>query len=128
MSARIGAKRVYEPASRADGARILVDRLWPRGVRSKDAPWHEWRKDLAPSDGLRRWYGHDPEKFDEFARRYVIELRAAATRASFRDLVAQWRGRITLLTATADLDRSGARVLASVMRRIDAARRARAAR
>ncbi|HEY6959264.1 MAG TPA: DUF488 family protein [Candidatus Limnocylindria bacterium] len=121
MSTRIAAKRVYEPASRADGTRILVDRLWPRGVRTEDASWQGWRKDLAPSDALRRWYGHDPARFAEFARRYEDELRDPGTRAAVRELLRTRGGRVTLVTATRELDLSGARVLASVMRRVDAA-------
>lgn len=120
MSPRIGAKRVYEPASRADGLRILVDRLWPRGVRKEEARWQEWRKDLAPSDALRRWYGHIPARFSEFARRYAEELRRPATRDALRELLTSHAGRITLVTATRDIDRSGARVLGAMLRRIDA--------
>ena len=69
-------KRVYDPVSEADGHRILVDRLWPRGL-TKDAVHAEWRKDLSPSNELRKWYGHDPEKWDEFRRRYRRELEAS---------------------------------------------------
>jgi DNA-3-methyladenine glycosylase len=69
-------RRVYEPASDEDGYRVLVDRLWPRGVSKVAARLDEWDKDIAPSDDLRRWYGHDPALFDEFARRYRAELDA----------------------------------------------------
>ncbi len=69
-------KRVYEPLSSDDGERILVDRLWPRGL-TKASVHAEWRRDLAPSDALRKWYGHDPEKWDEFRRRYREELEQA---------------------------------------------------
>ncbi len=69
-------KRVYEPASEDDGVRILVDRLWPRGL-TKEAVHAEWRRDLSPSDELRKWYAHDPNKWDEFRRRYRKELEAA---------------------------------------------------
>lgn len=68
-------KRVYEPPARGDGKRILVDRLWPRGLKKEDAKLDEWLKDVAPSDELRKWYGHDPEKWPEFKRRYAAELK-----------------------------------------------------
>ena len=70
-------KRVYEPASKEDGYRILVDRIWPRGFTKERAHVDEWRKDLAPSHTLRKWYAHDPKKWDEFRRRYRAELEAA---------------------------------------------------
>ena len=81
MSTRIVAgnirlKRAYEPASPEDGARILVDRLWPRGVAKADAALDGWMKDIAPSAGLRQWFAHDPARWDEFRRRYAEELRA----------------------------------------------------
>jgi len=69
-------KRVYDPIAKEDGVRILVDRLWPRGL-TKEAVHAEWRRDLAPSDELRKWYAHDPEKWDEFRRRYRKELEAS---------------------------------------------------
>lgn len=68
-------KRVYEPPSPDDGVRILVDRLWPRGLNKKDAGIDYWARDVAPSHELRRWYGHDPEKWQEFQSRYLEELR-----------------------------------------------------
>ena len=70
-------KRVYEPASRADGYRILVDRVWPRGFTKEKARVDEWRKDLGPSDALRKWFAHDPDKWDEFRLRYRAELEKA---------------------------------------------------
>lgn len=69
-------KRVYEPADAEDGRRILIDRLWPRGLTKEKAKLDEWRKDLAPSDALRKWYGHDPDKWEEFRKRYHEELLA----------------------------------------------------
>lgn len=109
-------KHVYEPRASADGRRLLVDRLWPRGLSKERASWDAWRKDLAPSTELRRWYGHDPKRFAEFRRRYTGELRAPGARAALREIVRQ-RGRITLLTATHDLEHSGAAVLAKVASR-----------
>ena len=67
-------KRVYEPASREDGLRVLVDRVWPRGVSKSKAAIDQWMKDVAPSTALRQWFGHDPERWTEFRRRYRAEL------------------------------------------------------
>jgi uncharacterized protein YeaO (DUF488 family) len=111
--AEVRARRVYEEPLPSDGTRVLVDRLWPRGVAKATAHIDEWAKAVAPSDELRRWYGHDPAKFAEFRRRYTGELdepeRAAALR-HLRDLARS--GPLTLLTATKDLDRSQAADLA----------------
>ncbi len=71
-------KRAYEPASPDDGMRILIDRLWPRGVSKAKARLDEWMKDIAPSTGLRQWFGHDPERWTEFRRRYTAELKQHA--------------------------------------------------
>ncbi len=71
---RIGVKRVYDAPAESDGRRILVDRLWPRGVRKEDAVIDEWLKELAPSAELRKWFGHSPERWDEFRKRYHAEL------------------------------------------------------
>jgi uncharacterized protein YeaO (DUF488 family) len=71
----VSIKRVYEPASEDDGYRVLVDRIWPRGVSKQQARLDEWDKDVAPSTELRAWFGHDPAKFQEFRTRYLAELR-----------------------------------------------------
>jgi uncharacterized protein YeaO (DUF488 family) len=71
----IRIKRVYDPPASSDGERILVDRLWPRGMTKEKARIDDWLKDLAPSDGLRKWYGHDPEKWVQFKRKYFQELK-----------------------------------------------------
>lgn len=68
-------KRAYEPASKTDGTRVLIDRLWPRGVKKTDAKIDEWMKDVAPSTGLRKWFGHDPARWPEFQDRYEAEVR-----------------------------------------------------
>ena len=94
----------------ATGYRVLVDRLWPRGISKDRLVMDEWAKDVAPSTDLRRWYGHDPGQFDEFARRYRHELRAPPAAAVVARLAAQ-RGAIVLLTATRDVEHSGAAVL-----------------
>lgn len=67
-------KRVYERSATEDGYRVLVDRLWPRGIRKDELKIDEWCKDIAPSTELRKWFGHDPERFEEFAKRYILEL------------------------------------------------------
>jgi uncharacterized protein YeaO (DUF488 family)/DNA-binding MarR family transcriptional regulator len=103
---RVSVARVYDPPE-TGGRRLLVDRLWPRGLRKEDANF-EWRKDLAPSTELRRWYGHDPARFEEFAMRYAGEL---AERTDELDALADEP--IVLLTATRDLAHSGATVLAA---------------
>lgn len=69
-------KRVHDPAAPADGRRVLVDRVWPRGLKKADAVIDEWRREVAPSSELRRWFGHDPARWDEFVRRYHAELDA----------------------------------------------------
>ena len=109
----VAIKRVYEPATRGDGARILVDRLWPRGLRKVDADIDQWRKDLSPSTALRQFYGHRPDRFAEFARRYRGELRRAVAAAAVSEMVAlNGRRPITFLTASRDLEHSEAAVLA----------------
>lgn len=112
----VAVKRIYEPASRGDGHRVLVDRVWPRGVRRQDAAVDLWLKEVAPSTALRRWYGHDPARFTEFADRYRAELadpdRAQAL-ARLRELAGG--GPLTLLTATRDPALSQAAVLADLL-------------
>ena len=128
MAARqtaIRLKRAYEPATPADGTRILVDRLWPRGVSKETLAVERWMKEIAPSDALRRWFGHDPERWDEFQRRYRAELAKQATLlAELRGLARQ--GTLTLVYAARDDAHNDAVVLRDVlMRRAPAARSAR---
>ena len=114
----VRVRRVYDEPSDADGARVLVDRVWPRGLRKDAAHLDEWAKDAAPSTELRKWYGHDPAKFGEFRRRYLDELSGAAQRKELgriRALAAT--GPVTLLTATRAVDISQAAVLAQVLGR-----------
>jgi uncharacterized protein YeaO (DUF488 family) len=113
MTEQITYRRVYEETSAKDGKRVLVDRVWPRGLRKEDAHLDEWLRDVAPSSELRKWYNHEPSRFTEFRRRYRAELRDAGHREAaghLRDLAA--RDRLTLLTATKDVDHSQAAVLA----------------
>jgi uncharacterized protein YeaO (DUF488 family) len=103
--------RVYDE-HQARGYRVLVDRLWPRGVSKEKAALDEWAKDVAPSDGLRRWYGHEPDKFTEFARRYRAELTASPGKEAVARLRATSKKKtVLLLTATRDVEHSGAAVL-----------------
>jgi uncharacterized protein YeaO (DUF488 family) len=96
--------------------RVLVDRLWPRGVSKADAALDEWAKDAAPSGNLRRWYGHDPKKFEEFSRRYRGELAQPPGSDAIAHLCSLGGNqRVTLLTATRDVSRSGAQVLLDVL-------------
>jgi uncharacterized protein YeaO (DUF488 family) len=117
MGTDIRVKRVYDEADPEDGARVLVDRLWPRGVRKDAARLDEWAKDVAPSTGLRTWYQHDPAKFEEFRRRYTAELAEPGPREAVGRLRAMARSRpVTLLTAVKELDLSQAAVLAGLLR------------
>ncbi len=110
-------RRVYdEEPPVGNGQRVLVDRLWPRGVSKERAALDEWAKDVAPSDGLRRWYGHEPTKFSEFAARYRAELALAPGRDAVDRLRAlAEKSPVTLVTATRDVERSGAAVLLDVL-------------
>ncbi len=110
--------RVHEDSGRRPGEhRVLVDRLWPRGMQKGAVDFDEWAKDAAPSAELRRWYGHDPERFGEFTRRYKAELDHEPGASAVERLrgLARRHGRLVLLTATRDVDHSGAAVLADVL-------------
>ena len=111
--------RVYDDLKGERGEyRILVDRLWPRGVAKQSLRLHAWRKDLAPSTELRRWYGHDPDRFAEFSKRYLLELGDSGSDAVRTALAAsQGNDVLVLLTATKDVEHSGAAVLAGYLRR-----------
>ncbi|MFF4602366.1 DUF488 domain-containing protein [Streptomyces sp. NPDC001339] len=118
MSAQVGirVRRVYEPPEPADGARVLVDRLWPRGLAKADARLSEWCKDVAPSTELRRWYGHRAERFEGFVARYRAELDGEAAQAALERLRGLAReGLLTLLTATKEVPASHAAVLVEVL-------------
>ena len=109
-------KRVYDPAAPADGYRVLIDRLWPRGVSREQAELDEWDRELSPSAELRKWFGHEPSRFEEFRRRYVEELqedrrRIAGLRRRARE------GTLTLVYSARDTEHNDAVVLAEVLRR-----------
>jgi uncharacterized protein YeaO (DUF488 family) len=115
---QVRLRRVYDEPSPEDGTRVLVDRIWPRGLAKAKAGVDEWAKAVAPSTELRRWYGHDPDRFEEFRRRYQAELADPERQAALGHLRELARsGPLTLLTATRDLDRSQAAVLAERLRR-----------
>lgn len=107
-------KRAYEPAAAADGYRILIDRIWPRGVTKDAAHIDEWAKDAAPSTELRKWFGHDPARWSEFRKRYRKELAAHA------EAVAGWRARaarerVTLVYGARDEEHNNAVVLRELL-------------
>jgi len=115
--AQVRLRRVYEAPEPSDGQRVLVDRLWPRGLSKSKAALDEWLKTVAPSDELRRWYGHQPDKFPAFRQRYEQELRSPERSAALDHLRQLARGgTVTLLTATRDIEHSEAAVLAEELR------------
>ena len=121
-------KRTYEPRTRGDGRRILVERLWPRGMKKEALQVHAWIKEVAPSTQLRKWFGHRPERWREFRRRYKKELRANAAAWS-PILDASKRGTVTLLYSAHDLEHNGAVVLREfLMERSGARAKAKAAK
>ena len=107
-------KRVYEPAAPSDGIRVLVDRLWPRGVSKSKAHLDEWMKEIAPSPGLRQWFGHRPERFAEFKKRYAKEIDGNPKLAELRRLGK--RAVVTLLYGARDPEMNQAAVLQSVLK------------
>jgi uncharacterized protein YeaO (DUF488 family) len=113
MSVRL--KRAYEQPASSDGYRVLVDRLWPRGVSREEARLDEWAKELAPSAALRRWFAHDPRRFGEFRRRYTAEL--AAQEEKLGELRRRARnGTLTLVYGARDEEHNDAVVLAELLR------------
>ena len=111
----IRLKRVYEPAAASDGYRVLIDRLWPRGVSRNEARLDDWTREVSPSAELRQWFGHEPSRFDEFRRRYNEELRQQRPRIT--ELRRRARdGTLTLVYAARDSDHNDAVVLAAVLR------------
>ncbi|MEU5467539.1 MULTISPECIES: DUF488 domain-containing protein [Kocuria] len=109
-------KRIYDEPAQNDGTRVLVDRVWPRGIRKADAHLDDWNKEVAPSTELRRWYGHDPEKFEEFSTRYRKELESGEGKEGLQKLRDSVKGkRLTLLTASKAVDISQATVLKTIL-------------
>ena len=113
----IRMQRAYDDLSPDDGTRVLVDRIWPRGLAKATARIDEWAKVVAPSTELRRWYGHDPSRFEEFRHRYQAELAEPERQGAVRHLRELARsGPLTLLTATKDIEHSQAAVLVEYLR------------
>jgi uncharacterized protein YeaO (DUF488 family) len=116
MAAAVRIKRIYEPASPEDGARLLVDRVWPRGITKEAAALTMWIKEVAPSTALRKWFGHDPARWPEFHRRYLDELAANTPAVDrIRDYIEA--GRTTLLCAAHDPAHNNAVALADYLRK-----------
>lgn len=113
----VAVKRVYESVARSDGARVLVDRLWPRGLRKSDAAMHAWLRDLAPSNELRKWYHAQPERWSVFRRRYLKELASPKAEKDLQKLyrLARTRKRLTLLYASRNQTRNNAVVLKDLL-------------
>lgn len=117
----IYVKRVYEPAEPEDGYRVLVDRLWPRGVSKAKAGLDDWAKAIAPSTELRRWYGHDPDKWEEFQVRYERELQTPEAQATLDQLAERAsEGAVTLLYSSRAEDINNATVLQRLLEARDA--------
>lgn len=111
----IRLKRAYDPPARSDGMRVLVDRVWPRGVSKEEAQIDLWAKEIAPSTELRKWFGHDPEKWDEFQRRYAKELKQGPEK--LEPIVEKARaGRVTLVYGTREAEHNNAVALKSYLR------------
>ena len=115
----LSLKRVYEPAEEADGMRVLVDRLWPRGLEKSRAAVDEWLKDVAPSPALRKWFGHDPARWADFQRRYLAELADNSAVDRLRELQRQQQ-HLTLLYGARDAEHNQAVVLRDYLARGDA--------
>jgi len=114
----VRVRRVFDKADDQDGVRVLVDRVWPRGISKAKAALNEWCTDVSPSTKLRKWYSHDPAKFEEFTRRYCAELEDPERAPALQHLRELASGhRLTLLTATKNPDISQAAVLCDLLRR-----------
>jgi uncharacterized protein YeaO (DUF488 family) len=113
MRHAVHTKRIYEPKTAADGLRVLVDRLWPRGVSKAKAALDLWMKEAAPSTELRKWFAHRPDRWDEFQRRYVLELQSTTAIQQLRELCQ--RGPVTLLYGAKDKDHNEAVALAAFL-------------
>lgn len=112
----IQVKRAYDPPAPSDGSRVLVDRIWPRGIAKEDLKIDAWLKDVAPSTGLRKWFGHDPDKWDEFRQRYARELEERQD--AIEQILAKARaGRVTLVFGARDVEHSNAAALKEYLER-----------
>src|SRR5690606_6176945 len=119
MTTHVHIKRSYEAAAASDGYRVLVDRLWPRGIAKQDLPYDEWCKDLAPSPGLRKWFGHKAENWERFRDSYESELRTPEQKDRMRALIKAAKGKnITLVYGAKDPDHNHALILAAEINRL----------
>ena len=116
--AAIYIKRIYEPAEKSDGLRILVDRLWPRGLKKENAHIDAWTKDIAPSTTLRKWFDHDPKKWQEFIARYTSELETTDGLEKFLELI-QDHETVTMLYAAHDEEHNHALVLQQLLTQLN---------
>ncbi len=113
---QIRLKRAYDPPAEEDGQRVLVERLWPRGLKREEARLDDWLRDVAPSDALRRWFGHDPARWEEFQWRYRRELEDAEHQAALAKLRERAKqGTLTLIFAAKDTEHNSAQVLREVL-------------
>lgn len=116
---KVGIRRVYDPPGTSEGFRVLVDRLWPRGIRKEDLAYDLWEKGIAPTPELRKWFGHDPERWDAFRERYQRELEQPQVRERLEDIVrAADKRRITLLYGARDAHHNHALILAEALERL----------
>lgn len=116
-------KRAYEPAAGKDGRRILVDRVWPRGLSKDELHLDGWYRELAPSTQLRKWFGHDPERWADFRKRYTSELKRDEVRERLKELAAMGkRGRVTLVYGARDEKHNQAIVLRDYLKQLTAKR------
>ena len=106
----VNIKRIHVQPAKNDGYRVLVDRLWPRGMSKENAAYDEWLKDVAPSNELRKWFSHKPERFNEFRRRYALELKVNPTFEKLKDIIRSHKI-VTLLYAAHDEEHNEARLL-----------------
>jgi uncharacterized protein YeaO (DUF488 family) len=114
MTKKVSVKRAYDPPGSGDGYRVLVDRLWPRGIAKQDLKYDQWSKDLAPSPPLRKWFGHKVENWEHFSESYQNELRSPEQRARLRALIDASKGKhITLVYAAKDSEHNHAIILAA---------------
>lgn len=112
----ITIKRAYDPPSRADGTRVLVDRLWPRGISKQQLQVNKWMRELGPSNDLRKFFGHDPARWDDFRKRYLRELKRSETTGLLEELIEVARnGRLTLVYGARDEDHNQAVVLKELL-------------
>ena len=112
-------KRAYEPAAQEDGYRVLVERLWPRGIRKENLALDEWQKEIAPSTELRKWFSHDPERWSEFKQRYLLELKASPASERLTELAERAAlDTITLVFSSHDKEHNNAVVLKHELERL----------